>query len=145
DWNTEESALARAHRLRVAAGLPVADLTASNPTTCGFDYGKDLLAGLARPEALHYDPQPRGSLEARQAVCRYYADRRCVVSPEQVLLTTSTSEAYSYLFRLLCDPGSEILALQPGYPLFDFLAVLDDVALKAAPLIYDHGWQMRVG
>jgi aspartate/methionine/tyrosine aminotransferase len=58
------------------------------------------------------------------------------------VLTTSTSEAYSYLFRLLCDPGSEILAIQPGYPLFDFLAVLDDVRLKAAPLVYDHGWQI---
>jgi aspartate/methionine/tyrosine aminotransferase len=58
------------------------------------------------------------------------------------VLTTSTSEAYSYLFRLLCDPGSEILAAQPGYPLFDFLAVLDDVRLKAAPLLYDQGWQI---
>jgi aspartate/methionine/tyrosine aminotransferase len=65
-----------------------------------------------------------------------------VVRPEQIVLTTSTSEAYSYLFRLLCDPGSEILAAQPGYPLFDFLAILDDVALKPAPLVYDHGWQV---
>jgi aspartate/methionine/tyrosine aminotransferase len=64
------------------------------------------------------------------------------VDPGQILLTTSTSEAYSFLFRLLCDPGSEVLALQPGYPLFDFLAVLDDVKLKAASLVYDHGWQL---
>jgi aspartate/methionine/tyrosine aminotransferase len=64
------------------------------------------------------------------------------VHPDQVVLTTSTSEAYSFLFRLLCDPGSEIVTLQPGYPLFDFLAALDDVKLKAAPLIYDHGWQI---
>jgi aspartate/methionine/tyrosine aminotransferase len=142
DWNTEESELARAHRLRVEAGLPIADLTASNPTRCGFQYSSDILAALADTRALDYDPQPRGSLLARKAVCRYYADRGVAVEPDRILLTTSTSEAYSYLFRLLCDQGSEILAAQPGYPLFDFLAVIDDVRLKIAPLIYDHGWQI---
>jgi len=147
NWNTEESALARAHRLRAQAGLPIADLTASNPTRCGFAYPPDLTQALVSPEAFDYDPQPRGSLPARQAVCQYYADSGTLVhgqqvQPHQVLLTTSTSEAYSFLFRLLCDPGSEILVTQPGYPLFDFLAVLDDVQLKAAPLLYDHGWQI---
>jgi aspartate/methionine/tyrosine aminotransferase len=142
DWNTEESDLARAHRARVEAGLPIADLTASNPTRCGFQYDADLLAALANPAALDYDPQPRGLLAAREAVCAYYAGHGAVVSPEQVILTTSTSEAYSFLFRLLSDPGSEILVPQPGYPLFDFLATLDDVGLKLAPLVYDHGWQI---
>ncbi len=142
DWNTEESELARAHRLRAAAGLPIADLTASNPTRCGFEYPPELLAALADPRALDYDPQPRGLLRARQAVCDYYAAHGAVLEPDQIVLTTSTSEAYSFLFRLLCDPGSEILVAQPGYPLFDFLAVLDDVRLKAAPLVYDHGWQI---
>src|ERR1035437_1258870 len=141
-WNTEESELARAHRLRAQAGLPIADLTASNPTRCGFLYDSNLLAALTNPEALDYDPQPRGSLLARQAVSRYYADHGVAVGPEQIVLTTSTSEAYSYLFRLLCDPGSEILVPQPGYPLFDFLSQLDDVALKATELLYDHGWQI---
>jgi len=89
-----------------------------------------------------YDPQPRGNRRGREAVCRYYADHEIAVRLEQIVLTTSTSEAYSFLFKLLCDPGSEILFAQPGYPLFDFLAVLDDVKLKAAPLIYDHGWQI---
>ena len=143
NWNTEESALARAHRLRVQAGLPVADLTASNPTRCGFQYAPELLQALADPAALDYDPQPRGKLSARQAVCAYYADHGVVLDPGQIVLTTSTSEAYSFLFRLLCDPGSEILVPQPGYPLFDFLAVLDDVGLKAASLVYDQGWQIE--
>ena len=133
-WNTEESDLARAHRLRVEAGLPLADLTASNPTRCGFEYDPALLEALSDPAALDYDAQPRGSLRAREAVCGYYADHAVTVQTEQVVLTTSTSEAYSYLFRLLCDPGAEIVAPQPGYPLFDFLAVLDDVGLKQAPL-----------
>jgi alanine-synthesizing transaminase len=141
-WNTEESELARAHRLRAQADLPIADLTASNPTRCGFDYGQALLSVLADPQALDYDPQPGGSLSARRAVCGYYADHGVSVDPDQVVLTTSTSEAYSYLFRLLCDPESEIVVPQPGYPLFDYLATLDDVRLKAAPLVYDHGWQI---
>ncbi len=142
NWNTEETDLARAHRERVRAGLPLADLTASNPTRCGFTYPPDLLDALRNPSSLDYDPNPRGLLSTRNAVCAYYADHDAVVSPDQVILTTSTSEAYSYLFRLLCDPGSEILVPQPGYPLFDFLATLDDVRLKTAPFVYDHGWQI---
>jgi aspartate/methionine/tyrosine aminotransferase len=142
NWNTEESALARAHRLRVESGAPLADLTASNPTSCGFAYPDGLLQALTSPDALHYDPQPLGTVEARQAVSRYYADLGVTVTPEQLVLTTSTSEAYSFLFRLLCDPGAEILVPQPGYPLFDFLAQLDDIRLKSAPLVYDHGWQI---
>ena len=143
NWNTEESELARAHRLRVEAGLPIADLTASNPTQCGFSYPSDLLRALTDPRGLHYDPQPRGLLPPREAVCAYYAAHTTSVAPGQLVLTTSTSEAYSYLFRLLCDPGSEIVVPQPGYPLFDFLAVLDDVRLRPAPLVYDHGWQIE--
>jgi aspartate/methionine/tyrosine aminotransferase len=142
NWNTEENGLARAHRLRIASGLHIADLTASNPTRCGFDYDPQLLAALTDARAFDYDPRPRGLPSAREAVCGYYAGHGVALSPGQIVLTTSTSEAYSYLFRLLCDPGSEILAAQPGYPLFDFLAVLDDVKLKAAPLVYDHGWQI---
>jgi alanine-synthesizing transaminase len=145
DWNTEESELACAHRLRLESGLPVADLTASNPTRCGFTYPQELLQALVNPSALNYDPQPRGSLRAREAVCAYYASHGVRVEPEQIVLTTSTSEAYSFLFRLLCDPGSEVLITQPGYPLFDFLAQLDDVRLSTAPLIYHEGWQIDVG
>ncbi|MFP5234924.1 MAG: pyridoxal phosphate-dependent aminotransferase [Acidobacteriota bacterium] len=142
NWNTEESELAGAHRRRLAAGLPIADLTASNPTRCGFHYDANLLAALSDPRALDYDPQPRGLLAARQAVCAYYAEHGAQLTPDQVILTTSTSEAYSFLFRLLCDPGAEILIPQPSYPLFDFLATLDDVRLKPAPLVYDHLWQI---
>jgi aspartate/methionine/tyrosine aminotransferase len=141
-WNMEESDLARAHRRRLSAGLPVADLTASNPTRCGFEYPSHLLDALTPPQALDYDPQPRGLLAAREAVCAYYRDHDVSLDPAQIVLTTGTSEAYSFLFRLICDPGSEILVPQPGYPLFDYLAVLDDVIVRAAPLVYDHGWQI---
>ncbi|HTB95880.1 MAG TPA: pyridoxal phosphate-dependent aminotransferase [Terracidiphilus sp.] len=142
EWNTEESGLARAHRLRLAAGLSVADLTASNPTRCGFDFGEAVLDALRDPRALDYDPHPRGLPAAREAVCAYYADHGVRIEPDQVVLTTSTSEAYSFLFRLLCNLGNEILVPQPGYPLFDYLARLDDVRLKPVPLVYDYGWQI---
>jgi alanine-synthesizing transaminase len=144
-WDAEESALARAHRERMRASLPIDDLTASNPTCCGFTYPADLLNALTDPSALDYDPQPKGLRSARQAVCRYYAGHGVVLDPDQLVLTTSTSEAYSFLFRLLCDPGAEIVILQPGYPLFEFLAALDDVQLKTAPLIYENGWQIDFG
>jgi aspartate/methionine/tyrosine aminotransferase len=142
EWNTEESELARASRMRREAALPIADLTVSNPTRCGFTYSPSLLDALTDPRGLEYDPQPKGMLTARQAVCNYYSRHNVILDPSQIVLTASTSEAYSFLFRLLCDPGSEILVLQPGYPLFDFLAQLDDVTLKPAPLVYDHGWQI---
>jgi len=141
-WNTEESDLARAHRRRLEAGKPIADLTASNPTRCGFDYAADLLNPLTGTGAFDYDPDPRGKLEARQAVCRYYADHEANVEPDQVLLTTSTSEAYGYLFKLLLEPGETVLVPQPSYPLFDFLAQAESVELAEAPLFYDHGWQL---
>lgn len=143
NWNIDESELARAHRLRRESGGLIADLTASNPTQCGFTYSPQLLAALSQPGALDYDPQPKGSLAARQSVCAYYADHGVALDPEQIVLTVSTSEAYSFLFRLLCDPGGEILVPQPGYPLFDFLAVLDDVKVRPAPLVYDYGWQIE--
>jgi len=142
NWNTETTDLARAHRDRIAAGLPIADLTQSNPTRCGFAYPPSLLAALTDPRALVYDPEPCGLLPARQAVSAYYADHGVALDPQQIVLTTSTSEAYSFLFRLLSDPGDEVLILQPGYPLFDFLAALDDVRLKPVPLVYENGWQI---
>jgi alanine-synthesizing transaminase len=142
-WDVAETRLARALRARREAGLEILDLTASNPTRCGFHYDEaGILAALGDREALVYDPEPRGMLRAREAVCRYYAERGAHVAPERIFLTTSTSEAYSWVFRLLCDAGDEVLIAQPSYPLFDFLAQIEDVRLVAYPLVYDHGWQI---
>lgn len=142
-WDFAETDLVRAVRQRRAAGLPLYDLTASNPTRCGFQYDDAaILAALAQPQALTYDPDPHGMLAARQAVCRYYADHGAKLDPAHVFLTPSTSEAYSYLFRVLCDPGDEVLIAQPSYPLFDFLAQIDNVRLIPYPLFYDHGWRL---
>ncbi|HVJ07346.1 MAG TPA: pyridoxal phosphate-dependent aminotransferase [Acidisarcina sp.] len=143
NWDVMETALAKALRELQHSGRPVLDLTASNPTHCGFAYNAgSLLAPLANPAALDYDPNPRGMLTAREAVCKYYSAHQASLEPQQIFLTTGTSEAYSWVFRLLCDGGDEVLIAQPSYPLFDFLAVLDDVRLIPYPLIYDHGWQM---
>ena len=140
-WDTSESSLSRAIRERRASGRELIDLTISNPTVCGFDYGSEaILHALANPAAMVYDPDPLGIRGSREAVARYYADHAAQVAPQQIVLTTSTSEAYSFLFRLLCDPGDAILVAQPGYPLFDFLADLDDIALQPYPLFEDFGW-----
>jgi alanine-synthesizing transaminase len=144
DWNLEKTAYALALDRLHADGKSIFDLTASNPTTCGLQYDREgILQQLSRPECLEYEPNPRGLSAARAAVVGYYAEVAAAkVSVDQVFLTTSTSEAYSYLFRLHCDPGAEILIAQPSYPLFEFLANLDDVRLVPYPLFYDHGWHL---
>ncbi len=129
---------------RRVAGLPILDLTASNPTRCGLSVEVSL-AGLASPATLDYDPQAFGQMQAREAVCEYYRQRDAALDPRNVCLTASTSEAYSFLFRLLCNPGDEVLIATPSYPLFDYLAALDDVRLVSYPLLYDHGWQVEPG
>jgi alanine-synthesizing transaminase len=144
NWRLSPNALTRAIEQARASGQPILDLTVSNPTEAGVrPAGEIVLAALANPEVMHYDPQPRGLLGARQAVCRYYRESHEVdLDPERLILTTSTSEAYSYVLRLLCNPGDEILVPKPSYPLFEFLADLADVRLVPYPLLYDHGWQI---
>ena len=144
-WDSAESSYAAAVREARASGRRIYDLTLSNPTRCGFAYDAEaLLQPLADPRALVYDPDPRGMRTAREAVARYYAGHGAQVPPDDLVLTTSTSESYSFLFRLLCEAGDEVLAAQPSYPLFDFLADLDDVRLRPYPLFYDHGWSIDV-
>ncbi len=141
NWNLKANRLSEALAAHRAAGKPLIDLTVSNPTECGFACDEEaILNALRNPAALKYEPNPRGLGVAREAVARYYAERNAVVSMEDIFLTTSTSEAYSYVFRTLCDPGDEILVPQPSYPLFEFLADIQDVRLVRYPLIYDHGW-----
>jgi len=122
----------------------VLDLTLSNPTRAGLHYDEPLiLRSLASPRAMDYDPQPKGLSSARAAVVEYYQAQHGIhVNAERLILTTSTSEGYSFVFRLLCNPGDELLVPKPSYPLFEFLGDLQDVKLVPYPLIYDHGWQM---
>jgi alanine-synthesizing transaminase len=142
NWNLEPNRLSEALARHRSAGKPLIDLTASNPTECGFTYDRErILSALADPQSLSYEPEPKGLLAAREVIVGYYADRGDHVAESDMLLTTSTSEAYSFVFRILCNPGDEVLIPTPSYPLFDLLADIQDVRLVRYPLIYDHGWQ----
>jgi len=140
DWKLTPNRFTQAQQEMRAAGRQVLDLTISNPTRAGLQYdGQGILQSLINPAALDYDPQPKGLPSARQAVTDYYKQQ---VDPESLLLTTSTSEGYSFVFRLLCNSDDEVLVPKPSYPLFEFLADLQDVKLVPYPLLYDHGWQI---
>jgi len=143
NWNLAGNRLSEALARHRAGGKRLYDLTASNPTECGFAYDDEgILAALQNRAALRYEPNPKGLASARLAVTEYYSARGAAISAEDVALTTSTSEAYSFAFRLLCNPGDEVLIPAPSYPLFAFLADIQDVRLVRYPLVYDHGWQI---
>src|SRR6266446_3650775 len=143
NWNLAGNRLSEALVRHRASGRRLLDLTASNPTECGFEYDSEaILAALRHPAALRYEPNPKGLESARLAVTEYYSARGTTISADDIVLTTSTSEAYSFVFRLLCNPGDELLIPAPSYPLFGFLADIHDVKLVRYPLVYDHGWQI---
>jgi len=123
-------------------GRPILDLTGSNPTRASFNYPPDLLASLADARGLAYQPEPLGCLDAREAVAADFARRGRHMSPERIVLTASTSEAYSLLFKVLCDPGDEVLVPQPSYPLFEHLTRLDSVSSVAYRLDYHGRWSV---
>ena len=142
-WNLETNPFTAAVQEHQRQGRELLDLTASNATRVGIGLDEAaIMRALAKPEALDYDPQPRGLASARAAVAAYYAAHGVDLPGDQVILTTSTSEAYSFGFRLLCDPGDEVLIPTPSYPLFEFLAQIQDVKLVPYELVYDHGWQI---
>jgi len=144
NWKLTRNRLTQALEEVKSSGARVLDLTISNPTRAGLRYdAAPILQSLASPQALDYDPQPKGLPSARAAVAAYYQTAHGIrLDPEHLILTTSTSEGYSLAFRLLCNPGDELLVPKPSYPLFEFLADLQDVKLVSYPLIYEHGWQM---
>ena len=130
-------------RLR-SDGRAIVDLTESNPTRAGLEYPPDLLAPLAHPRGLAYQPFPFGLIEARSAVAAEYARRRISVPAERIVLTVSTSDAYSLLFKVLADPGEEVLIPRPSYPLFEHLTRLDGLAARPYDLEYHGAWSIDV-
>jgi alanine-synthesizing transaminase len=145
NWKLTRNRLTEALDEARSSGARVLDLTISNPTRAGLRYDQPrILQALASPQAMDYDPQPKGLPRARAAVAKYYQTAHGIrdLDPERLTLTTSTSEGYSFVFRLLCNPGDELLVPKPSYPLFEFLADLQDSKLVPYPLLYDHGWQM---
>jgi alanine-synthesizing transaminase len=143
NWNLETNRLSEALAKHRASRKRLFDLTVSNPTECGVRYDTAAIRkALSQSKALHYEPNPRGLIAARRAIATYHSAFGKKVPPEDILLTTGTSEAYAFVFRLLCNAGDEILVPEPSYPLLNFLADIQDVKLVRYPLVYDHGWQI---
>jgi len=151
DWRLEPNRFAAALEEHRRLGRPLLDLTNSNPTTCGFSYPEErIFAALSNRRALGYEPESLGLRHAREAIADYYRGRpgffcsESSVNPERIVITSGTSEAYNYVFRLLCDVGDEVLVPAPSYPLFEYLADLADVHPVPYPLNYDQGWQIDI-
>jgi len=143
NWNFLSNELTLLRERKILEGKPILDVTESNPTKCNFDFlFSEIISSLNSEENILYSPNPKGNLQARETICKYYAERDISISPEQIILTSSSSEAYSLLFRLLCNVNEEILVPKPSYPLFDYLAQINDVAVKHYRLEYDGNWQI---
>src|SRR3990172_8718763 len=140
EWNLHANRLTALLNRKRLQGESILDLTESNPTRCGLAPSIKFVERFARPQILSYDPTPKGLPAARRAISDYYAGQRASVNPESIVLTSSTSEAYSFLFRLLCNPGDQVLLPRPSYPLFDTLADLHDIRVSVYDLVYDGEW-----
>jgi alanine-synthesizing transaminase len=141
-WDRSPSSFAEiVSEARARRGADLVDLTESNPTRVGLASRTHLVRELGDPRGTTYDPDPKGHPRARRAVAAYYADRGLSVAEDRVLLSASTSESYSWIFRLLCDPGDEVLVPAPSYPLFGFLADVSDVVLRSYPLVAEEGFR----
>jgi len=141
-WELSTNRLTAAVEAKRRSGARVLDLTESNPTRAGLSAPPDLLASLTSLASLRYEPAPFGLEAARGAVAAEYARRGVSVGPDRILLTASTSEAYAFLFKLLCDPGDEVLVPRPGYPLFDYLAHLESVGTIPYAFGHDGEWHL---
>jgi aspartate/methionine/tyrosine aminotransferase len=141
-WDLHPNRLTELLAAKRAAGAAILDLTESNPTHAGLDYPPDILAAFEDPRSLLYEPSPAGAGEAREAVTAYYAERGETIAPSRILLTASTSEGYAYLFKLLTNPGDEVLVPRPSYPLFEFLATMESVRVAQYPLSYHGAWSL---
>jgi alanine-synthesizing transaminase len=145
DWDLLPSPLFSLLQLRRARGEDVLDLTESNPTKCGFEYAApDLVTSEALQKSVLYEPDPKGLPAARQAIAEWYQRRNIAVDPERIILTSSTSEAYSFLFKLLCNVGDIVAVPQPSYPLFEYLGRLQDVLTRGYHLVYDGEWRVDI-
>jgi aspartate/methionine/tyrosine aminotransferase len=141
-WDQKPNRLTRLLAAKRADGNRIVDLTESNPTAAGLAYSPEILRAFEDPRVLTYSPAPAGMPEARAAVQAYYAARCAPVDISRILLTASTSEAYAYLFKLLADPGDEVLVPRPSYPLFEYLATMESVVVRQYPLAYHAGWSI---
>ena len=144
-WDLTPNALSALAAEARRSGRTLLDLTETNPTRAGLSAPPDVLALLSRPASLAYAPDPRGLPAARAAVADDFARRGHAVDPDRVLLTASTSEAYGFLFKLLCDAGDAVAVPRPSYPLFEYLARLEGASVAPYPIRYDGEWHVLRG
>jgi hypothetical protein len=144
DWNLTPNSLSALLAEKHKRGVQVTDLTESNPTHCAFSYNPEILQALSTNQSLTYEPAPHGLLSARNSIAQYYRRSGILLDLSSIFLTASTSEAYSHLFRLLCNPGESVLVPKPSYPLFDYLCALNDVEVRHYWLRYDDEWHTDV-
>ena len=143
DWEIGTNPLGRLLAAKQGEGRTIYDLTVSNPTGLGFDYPTaDILSALSMEASMAYHPDSHGLIDAREAVAAYYAQSGHPIGLDQLFLTANTSEAYGVIFKLLADPGDEILVPSPGYPLLAYLASFESLQPVTYPLRYDDrkGW-----
>jgi len=141
-WTRALNRLSAAVAARRRSGAPLLDLTETNPTRAGLRAPADVLAALADPASLAYEPDPQGRPAAREAIATHARRRGTDIDPDRLLLTASTSEAYGFAFKLLCDPGDTVLVPRPSYPLFEYLAGLESVHVEPYALRYDGTWHV---
>ncbi len=145
NWDQRPNSLSVLLQIKKSRGDAILDLTVSNPTRVGLNYDfEEILAALSQPQSMAYEPDPRGLMQAREAIAAYYADHGEGVDSDAIFLTASTSEAYSILFKLLGNPGEEILIPRPGYPLLSYLACFEGLNAVSYPIRYDDrkGWSI---
>ncbi len=140
-WDLRPNRIAVALASRTA---PVLDLTESNPTRAGLNYPEEIPAALADARSLQYEPAPAGLPAAREAVASAYAEAGISLASSRFILTSGSSESYAWLFKLLADPGDEVLIPRPSYPLFEFLAALESVRTVPYALSYYGAWALDV-
>lgn len=144
-WESSSNRLTEILDARRASGGRVIDLTLSNPTLCGFSYPvEQILGAISGAESLAYRPDPHGLLPARESVSAYYRSRGIDVDPADIFLTASTSESYTLLFRLLCNPGDAVVVPTPSYPLFEYLAAVNDAETFPYRLVHDDRWRVDI-
>jgi alanine-synthesizing transaminase len=140
-WSFSLNCFSRLVEEKRKSGVTLVDLTISNPTEVVDDYPHSAIGrAYANVKDFTYRPDPLGARQSRSAIARYHERRNLATSPDQILLTASTSEAYSFLFKLLCNSGDEILAPLPSYPLFEYLAALESAHIVPYRLVYDGSW-----
>jgi len=143
-WSLTQNKLSEKISQLTSKGKALINLTESNPTKCGFFVSRNILSSLNQISNKHYSPNSQGLERARSAVAQYYKEKSVSVQANQIFITSSTSEAYSYIFRLLLNSGDEVMMPTPSYPLINYLAKLNDVSVKTYSLGYEKRWSMDV-